>query len=208
MDSHDDNPQPILPFMCRKNKRLQYIWCCERTAEFLGLDSPAQIIGKSDMDLASWAKHADLFRSRDAVILDGLHQNNLLEPQNREDGIAMTLVTKNPIYTRDGSVDGIFCNFMPVEDPTKFQRHTPHSLKDGKLCLGTAYNNAILSPREHEILLLILKGVKPAVTQQRLQISRSTYDSTVKNIKLKMSCDTVGDIIYSAIQTQLISTIL
>ncbi len=208
MGHPDNSPQPILPFMCRKNGKLKYVWCCERTAEFLDLDSPAQIIGKTDLDLPSWAKHSDLFEARDAVILRGSHQNNLLEPQDREDGIKMSLVSKNPIYTRNGSIDGVFCTFAPVSDPSRFHRHTAHILKGGKLCLGTAYNNAILSPREHQILLLILQGTKPAVTQKNLQISRSTYDSTVKNIKHKMSCDTIGDIIYSAIQTQLISVIL
>lgn len=208
MDGHANNSQSFLPYMCRKNKKLEHIWCCEQTAEFLDLDSPIQIIGKTDIDLPPWAKHSDIFKTRDAAILNGSHQNNLLEPQSRNDGIEVSLVSKNPIYTRDGTIDGIFCTFTPLYDPSRFCQHSPHVLEGGKLCLGKAYNNAILSPREHEILVLILKGIKPAITQLKLQISRSTYDSTVKNIKQKMNCDTIGDIIYSAIETQLISTIL
>lgn len=193
-----------------KDKNSIYTWCNEKTAEVLGLDSPSQVVGKKDHDLI-WHKHATLYLAGDAIILKGHHQNNVHEPQTRLDHPTLheahTMTTKSPVYDKTGNICGILGFFTDpiVSEPI---RNNFELSDNGSLCLGHYYNHSTLSKRECDILMLVLKGTKPHISQQTLGITKSTYDSLIGNIKRKMGCTTTGDIIYSSIQSGLTRALL
>lgn len=194
------------PYMFTKDKRLRFTWCNEEMAELLNLDSPVQIVGKDDFDF-TWSQQADLYRKRDALVLSGGRQNNLLEPQRRDRGVVQVMANKHPVLDRCGNVTRIMCFFSDIDtsicSPQSFS-----VLENGKLALGACYANSVLSRREYQVVKFIFKGIKPKEIQEKLNIKKSTYDSVVGRIKIKMGCKTVGDVIYSAIKTQLISVVL
>lgn len=188
-------------FLCQKDRNGKYTWCSENMAEVLGLDSPKQIRGKSDYDLI-WKEQADLYITRDQHIFKGYHQNNKLEPQRQQDGMASILVTKNPIYNKQHEIVGIVGFFTDVTD--KYSKiSNVRLLQNGKLALGDYFSRAILSRQEHAILKHILMGHNPAKIQSEMKISRGAYNSVYDRIKTKMSCETKGDIIMAAIKSGL-----
>ena len=59
---------PIIIFA--KDKNSKYLFCNEATAEAAGLDSPRQIIGKTDYDLF-WRQYAEIYRDCDRDVMRG-----------------------------------------------------------------------------------------------------------------------------------------
>lgn len=83
-----------------------------------------------------------------------------------------------------------------------------HLLDNGKLSLGKHYNGSILSCREHQLMRQLVRGKKPKQIQEELNIKKSTYDSMIKRIQLKMHCHSRNEIIYSTIDSGLIHHLL
>jgi PAS domain-containing protein len=53
-----------------KDKNSKYLFCNEAVAELSGLDSPKQVIGKTDADLF-WRKYSDFYVSIDHTVMHG-----------------------------------------------------------------------------------------------------------------------------------------
>jgi PAS domain S-box-containing protein len=92
-----------------KDKNFRYLGCNKLFAQDAGLESPKQIVGKHDFELA-WRKSAPLYRADDtAVIQNDISKINYEEPQVREDGTILWLRTsKIPLQNEAGEVIGIF----------------------------------------------------------------------------------------------------
>jgi len=208
MDVICDNATASLFF---KDRHLRYSWCSESMADILGLDSPHQIVGKTDSDLI-WKKHAEFYRERDKAVINRQQQLCFLQPQIRKhpnsieplDVIVYT--TKNPLYDRDGNTAGIVGFYTePVDND--FTKDLFYVDNQGRLSLGSYYGHSILSKREHELLKWCLKGLKPKDIQAIMGIKKSSYDSIIHRIKHKMGCKTIGDVIYSSIKSGLAQVI-
>ena len=52
-----------------KNRDCVYVGCNRRFAEDAGLDSPDEVVGKTDFDLP-WKADAELFRGRDRQVIE------------------------------------------------------------------------------------------------------------------------------------------
>lgn len=197
----DDKPDNVAPKICTKDKQSRFTWCSESMAELLSLESPSQIIGKTDADLI-WHRQAPIYWAGDAEVLKGQHVSGLIEPQDQPDGLVKIIVSKSPVYNKCGEISGVMCFYTEMDKDyelaSQFKCH-----KNGKLSLGAFYGHSTLSIREHQVLKLILHGLKPRGIQQQLNIQKGTYDTLVYRIKQKMGCQTVGDIVYSAIKSGL-----
>jgi PAS domain-containing protein len=92
-----------------KDKNLRYLGCNKLFAQDAGLESPRQIVGKNDFELA-WQQSADLYRADDmAVIQNNISKINYKEPQAREDGTTIWLKTsKIPLQNQTSEVIGVF----------------------------------------------------------------------------------------------------
>ena len=99
-----------------KDRNLVYLGCNRQFAQDAGLKSPAEIVGKTDYDLA-WKDQADRYRADDRhVIESGEPILDYEEPQTREAGETSWLSTsKIPLRDRDG---GIFAVLGMYEDIT------------------------------------------------------------------------------------------
>ena len=53
-------------YIWAKDKNYRYLYCNEHYAMAAGLDSPGQIVGKSDEEL-HWRKYADFFRAGEGI---------------------------------------------------------------------------------------------------------------------------------------------
>lgn len=71
-------------------------------AEASGLDSPKQVIGKTDYDLC-WCKQADIFRGGDKEVLHGNVLINVQETQIQPTKIANILTSKTILTDKNGN---------------------------------------------------------------------------------------------------------
>lgn len=108
----------IPQFIFWKDCNSVYIGCNENFAHAAGLKSAAEIVGKTDYDLAWKKNEADFFIKVDKrVIESGLAEYQIVEPQLQADGKQAWLKTnKIPIYNDQNEIIGILGTY---EDITK-----------------------------------------------------------------------------------------
>jgi PAS domain S-box-containing protein len=97
----DNIPQAVF----WKDRDLVYLGCNQAFAEDAGLDSPDQIIGKTDFDMP-WMEQAELYRADDQKVMDeGVAKLNYEEPQTSPAGGTTWLRTsKIPMGDDTGEV--------------------------------------------------------------------------------------------------------
>jgi two-component system sensor kinase FixL len=95
-------------FIFWKDRNSVYLGCNEMFAKSAGVEDPDHIVDKTDYDLV-WKNEADLYRQCDRQVMDtGEPLLNFEEPQTREDGRQITLLTsKVPLRDASGRVTGI-----------------------------------------------------------------------------------------------------
>ena len=104
-------------FIFVKDKKLRYIYCTENFAEAIGVDSPVQIVGKTDYELFT-DSIADVYRQGDLNIFKGMHYRNRKElfPYRGQDKQLEVLVSKNKRCYSDGFPSGLVGSFVDITD--------------------------------------------------------------------------------------------
>jgi PAS domain S-box-containing protein len=100
-----------------KDKDLNYLGCNCLYADDAGLDSPEEIIGKNDFELA-WAKQAELYRSDDRQVIEsGIPKLNYEEPQTTPDGSQIWLrSSKIPLRDKEDNVTAILGTYDDITE--------------------------------------------------------------------------------------------
>ena len=113
----DNIPQ----FICWKDRNSVYLGCNRNVARLAGVDSPENIIGKTDYDLPWQQEQADFFRARDARVMEtDTPEYHIVEPIRSADGTQVWLDTnKIPLHDAEGNVVGIL---ITIEDISERQR--------------------------------------------------------------------------------------
>jgi len=123
-----------------KDRNSVYLGVNERFARDAGLQSPQQIIGKTDYDLA-WTKvQADFYRQCDRKVMDsGEPMLNIEESQQQADGMNIQLLTsKVPLVDASGQVSGILGIYLDV---TK-RKQAEITLRKSEARLQTLFDSA------------------------------------------------------------------
>lgn len=96
-----------------KDPQLVYQGCNRAFATVAGVGAPAQIVGKTDQDLAWKPEEAEFFRTIDQrVITSDAAERDIIEPQQQVDGKQAWLRTsKIPLHDAQGQVVGILGTF-------------------------------------------------------------------------------------------------
>jgi diguanylate cyclase (GGDEF)-like protein/PAS domain S-box-containing protein len=100
-----------------KDRNCTYVGCNRAFATDAGLNNPAEIIGKSDFELA-WSGTADRYRADDKLVMEqGSTKLNFDEPQSRPDGSLRWLRTnKLPLWDREGKVIGVIGTYEDITE--------------------------------------------------------------------------------------------
>ncbi len=98
-----------------KDRHCVYLGCNRTFATDAGLSKPAEIVGKSDMDLA-WSENAEAYRADDKLVMErGRAKLDFEEIQDRPDGSRVWLRTnKLPLWNREGKVIGIIGTYEDI----------------------------------------------------------------------------------------------
>ncbi|MFC1746307.1 PAS domain S-box protein [Candidatus Riflebacteria bacterium] len=99
-----------------KNLASVYLGCNYPFARDAGINSPDEIVGKVDYELAWKKEEADFFRECDRrVMSSNKPEYHIIEPQLRADGTHAWLDTnKVPLYDNDGRVVGILGTYEDI----------------------------------------------------------------------------------------------
>jgi diguanylate cyclase (GGDEF)-like protein/PAS domain S-box-containing protein len=100
-----------------KDRNCIYLGCNRILATDAGLNHPAEIIGKSDFDLA-WRETAEVYRSDDKLVMaQGSVKLGYEEIQDRPDGHRVWLRTsKLPLWDREGKVIGVLGTYEDITE--------------------------------------------------------------------------------------------
>lgn len=190
-----------------KDKFGKYLYCNENVAAASGLDSPSQIVGKTDHNLI-WRKYADLYVSGDLAAINGLPFLNVLEPLPVIQGVKKILVSKSPLLNKQDKCIGVVGSYIDVTNYLIKQKQIALTIDDRKIYLGKRFNNEYLTMREADVLKGILTGYSAKQIAKILNISHRTVETHIKSLRLKLQSHSIGDIINTAIRTGLNYSIL
>ncbi|MCP4683901.1 MAG: PAS domain S-box protein [bacterium] len=103
-----------------KDRNLVYTGCNRLFAQDAGLQSPDEVVGKTDYDML-WKPVADRYRADDRKVIDaGMLKLGYEEPQTTEDGQTLWLRTsKVPFRDADGNIIGVLGNYEDVTERRK-----------------------------------------------------------------------------------------
>ncbi len=98
-----------------KDTDLTYIGCNRLFASDAGLSAPAEIVGKSDYQLA-WSEQAAAYRADDRQVIESGQAKLLIEePQTTPEGHTITLLTsKVPLHDASGAIIGILGTYLDI----------------------------------------------------------------------------------------------
>ena len=130
----DNIPQSIF----WKDRNLTYLGCNRAFADDAGLDSPSDVIGKTDWDMP-WKEQAELYRADDGLVMESdTPKLNYEEPQTTPDGSIIWLRTsKVPMHNVDGKVTAVLGMY---EDITE-RKQAEEALRDSQQVLQTVMDN-------------------------------------------------------------------
>jgi len=113
----------IPQFIFWKDRNSVYLGCNENQARVAGLESPEEIIGKTDYDLPWSREEAEHYRRVDQQVMkSGQPKYHILETQKQSDGHRAWLDTnKIPLFNNEGKVFGILGTYEDITERKKAQ---------------------------------------------------------------------------------------
>src|SRR3990167_5552 len=100
-------------YIWTKDKNYKYLYCNEYFAKAAGLDSPTQIIGKTDEQMP-WRKYADFYRAGDYGVLQGIVRINSVEVIETVNNVKDILVSANKLTDSHNQCVGIVGSFIDI----------------------------------------------------------------------------------------------
>ncbi|WP_455427649.1 helix-turn-helix transcriptional regulator [Dryocola sp. LX212] len=162
---------------------------------FSGFSAKA-LIGLSDSDMP-WGDSQDLYINHEKDVLSG-NVYSVIEPLNGLSKVNL-FTQKDIIYHQNGSPGGTMAT------AAIFNHHLEYGNLEGtsrslKVSNFSEYN---LTATESKVLYFILKGFKRARVAELAEISTSSFDFHIKNIKVKFSVDTFEALIDVCYQNRI-----
>ena len=175
-----------------KDRYGRYVHASEKFAEAAGLDSPSQIVNKTDNDLI-WTSQADEFQLGDQLVWNGEAFDNVQEQQIQKNNVATIITTKYIVgtETKNPLLHGYFVDITGYYIEKKIGKI---DLTNKCLNLGPEYGNTSLTHLEVETLRLVLRGHNNQEIAQALCRSTKCIESRIKKLKKKLQCKKKEDL--------------
>lgn len=187
-------------YIWAKDKNYRYLYCNENYAKAAGLDSPNQIVGKTD-DKLPWRKLADFFRAGDYGVLQGNARINAPEVSDTVNNVTDILVTENQLLDSSNNCVGVVGSFIDISGKRLTNKTGYYDSLNKRYYLGEGdFDNVYLTVREIEVFKRLLLGCSAREIGEILKISAKTAEAYIENIKLKLQAKTKGEVIATAIQ--------
>jgi DNA-binding CsgD family transcriptional regulator len=198
-----DNIEEILNcadvYVLAKNKHAKYTYCNEKYAELLHLDSPKQIIGKTDFDFFPKNIAAICFEG-DKYVLNGFTLWNYFETIQLKSNIHI-LINKSPLVKKSGA-NGVVASFIEKTDstPSKIKELMSYEEKQKRYYFMINQTKEYFTELEYAIFKKLFLGISSKKIASYLSLSSRTVEAYVAEIKRKLQCAHKSDIIETAIR--------
>ncbi len=187
-------------FIFAKDKNGKFLFCNENHAEIAELDSPGQIIGKTDYNLF-WRKNADHCCHGDRLTMKGENWVNATEKLTRYDGTFDICISKYKLLDEKNNCIGVVGSYYDIiKRGSVHLNHKEKNNKTGKLYLGEHFFGEYFTSREYDVFKCLLMGMTAKHIARFHNISPKTAEYHIANIKRKLQCNYKRDIIITAIQ--------
>lgn len=175
-----------------KDVNLNYLGCNKSFAKDAGLNSPDELIGKSDYEMG-WKEQADLYRADDKFVIETRQPKlNYEEPQTTPDGRQIWLRTsKIPLIDADGNIKGVLGTY---EDITAWKsmdealriselklRTTLYSIGDGVIAVDNEGQVMIMNPVAEQLTGWKEEEAKGRLLEEVFKIINEETRKSVEN---------------------------
>ncbi len=183
-----------------KDLHSKYLFCNETTAEAAGLDSPTQILGKTDDDLF-WRSYAEFYRSCDNNVLNGKTFVNKQIPFTQPTRIVTTLLSSEVTLTdKNGNPIGVTGHAIDIAGYTVTKNSGYLDPQKNIFYLGENFHNDYFTRREFEVFKYLLIGKHVSEIALILDRSVKTIQAQIKHIAIKLQCTHKSEIVPTAIK--------
>lgn len=181
-----------------KNLKSQYSLFSENFAEIADLHSEKEALGKSDFDFY-WKENAPFFVGVDQkIISEGLLYFSQLEILPLQGRIANILTTKYPVLDKNHHPIGVAGYFIELTDCFIVKKNGYYDKITGRFYFNKHNKERYLTPRELEVLRLLMIGYHSKKIALILKISKRTVEEYIDHLRLKMDCLVNSDIVPNA----------
>lgn len=183
-----------------KDKNYKYLFCNEHFAAAAGLDSPGQIVGKSDIQLP-WRRFAEYYQADDYGVLQGNTRVNVPVVTDTVTDIKEVLVTESKLVSNSNQCIGVVGSCVDITGKQLVKKTGYYDLIKKRYYIDDeGLGNLYLSAREITVFKHILLGFTAKQIGEKIKISPKTVESYIETIRLKLQAKNKGEIIATAIQ--------
>jgi len=165
------------------------------------------IIGLSDHDIYQ-KESADVYRNNDILVLEKgceiVKEEPLILPNGK---IIVHLSSKTPLRNKAGKIMGVIGTSIEITQSYKL-----NALKDTLKKINTSaqsihhlssyakFRNIRFTPREIDVLQLVIQGQTSKKIAAQLKLSVRTIEGYIENLKIKMKAGTKYDLIEKTLE--------
>lgn len=182
-----------------KDKNLKFSFCNETLAQAAGLDSPQQIIGKTDYDLV-WRPQAKVYRNGNRDVLRGKILMNKRRLMTQCTKIVTLLCSAMITTDKNGYPDGVAGHSVDITGYTITKNNGQLDSQKNIFYLGPHFSNEYFTRREFEVFKYLLMGKSVAEIACKLARSIKTIQSQVRSIANKLQCKHQSEIVPAAVK--------
>jgi PAS domain S-box-containing protein len=151
-----------------------YLGCSRKFAQIVGVDSPENILGKTDYDLPWKIEEAEWYQECDRRVMESqIPEYGFIETQLQADGKQRWVATnKIPLYDEDGNLIGILGNFedITIHKQAELALQELNEELESRVEARTAQLSRVVTQLEEEISERISIETQLRSSQQLLQL--------------------------------------
>jgi len=200
-DYIDAQPHPVV----YKDEQSIFQYVNTAYCRLNGLRQSLDIIGGTAYDLpCGAAAAAEMFEEQDRHVMSTGKELKILNIHpfaNGEWGVQLN--TKKPWFDENKNIGGLLCHGIDITDAYTMAVSTQLAKFTGQqqnsYAIASDGGAASLSPRESEVLFLILRGKTAKLAATVLGLSYRTVQHHIESLKTKLGVDSKIDLIDAAI---------
>lgn len=177
-------------FVCWKDLDSLYLGCNMNFALAAGLNSPDEIIGKTDYELAWGKTEAEIYCKHDQIVFKGESLLNFEETQLQADGQRKVLLTnKIPLRDSENKIIGVLVTYVDITDTKEKEKLITENQK---------YQTTIIEEQEEfkTVVGQVLHDIQSPLSSLRTIIESTKEIPEQKRISLRTASINILDITH------------
>jgi DNA-binding CsgD family transcriptional regulator len=187
-------------YIWAKDKSYRYIYVNENYAKAAGMDSPCQMMGKTD-DEMPWRAMADDFKHGDFDVIKGASRIDAHEKTSTVNGITDILVSESRLVDNRGDAIGVKGSFYDITGKKIIKKSGYYDAENDRYYFGViALGDIYLTGREMDVFRNVMRGWPAAKIGAVLKISSKTVETYIVYIRRKFGVSSKTELMTVATQ--------